>query len=325
MLRALLFAVGILFGGWTAGPLEAQTYPSRPITLIVPYPAGGLSDLAVRQVAQEMSKKLGQSIVVDNRPGGSGTIGAGFVQRAAPDGYTLLVNATGDVIRPHYMSVPYDIVNDFAQIGIIAEGPPMVLVVNPASPFKSVADLTAHARANPDKLNFGSSGPATGPATAILQFNASAKASIVDVPYRGASQAALAVVAGTIDGAFAYANTVKSLIADGKLRALAVTSATRSPVLPNVPTMIESGFPDFAIDGFVGLAAPLNTPPDVVKLLNRELNTAVNDQTLKARFAEDGMRPAEKNSPDDVLAYLKREVEKNRILARLAKPVAAPK
>jgi tripartite-type tricarboxylate transporter receptor subunit TctC len=324
MLRAVLVALGVLLGGLAAGPLQAQSYPSRPITLIVPYPAGGLSDLAVRQVAQEMSKRLNQSVVVDNRPGGSGTIGASYVQRAAPDGYTLLVNATGDVIRPHYMTVPYDIVNDFAPIGVIAQGPPMVLVVNPASPFKSVADLAAHARANPDKLNFGSSGPATGPATAILQFNASAKASLVDVPYRGASQAALAVVAGTIDGAFAYANTVKALIAEGKLRALAVTSASRTPVLPAVPTMIESGFSDFDIDGFVGLAAPRDTPADVVKLLNRELNAAVQDQALKARFANDGMSPAARNSPEDFVAYLKRELEKNRSLAQLAKP-AAPK
>lgn len=287
MLRALLFAVGILLGGWATGSLEAQTYPTRPITLIVPYPAGGLSDLAVRQVAQEMSRKLGQSIVVDNRPGGSGTIGAGFVQRAAPDGYTLLANATGDVIRPHYMSVPYDIVNDYAQIGIIAEGPPMVLVVNPASPFKSVADLAAHARANPDKLNFGSSGPATGPATAILQFNSSAKASLVDVPYRGASQAALAVVAGTIDGAFAYANTVKSLIADGKLRALAVTSAQRVPSAPDTPTVAET-LPGFETGSFQGVVGPAGIPREIVARLNAEFAKAVNMPDSKERLAKQG-------------------------------------
>ena len=302
--------------------VRAQSYPSRTITLIVPYPAGGLSDLTVRSVAAELAKRLGQSVVVDNRAGGSGTIGAQQVLRAAPDGYTLLVNATGDVVRLHYIPVPYDIVNDFTQIGMIAEGPPMVLVVNPASSYRTVADLAAFARANPGKLTFGSSGPGTGPATAIVQFNASAKTDLVDVPYRGVSQAALAIIAGTIDGAFVYVNNAKPLVDDGKLRALAVTSAERTAAMAQLPTMKESGFPDFDINGFVGLAAPPRTPPEIVNLLNRELNAIVREQGFRARFAADGMRPAEKNSPDDFAAYLKEQVEKNRVLAELAKQKA---
>ena len=302
--------------------VRAQSYPSRTITLIVPYPAGGLSDLTVRSVAAELAKRLGQSVVVDNRAGGSGTIGAQQVLRAAPDGYTLLVNATGDVVRLHYIPVPYDIVNDFTQIGMIAEGPPMVLVVNSASSYRTVADLAAFARANPGKLTFGSSGPGTGPATAIVQFNASAKTDLVDVPYRGVSQAALAIIAGTIDGAFVYVNNAKPLVDDGKLRALAVTSAERTAAMAQLPTMKELGFPDFDINGFVGLAAPPRTPPEIVNLLNRELNAIVREQGFRARFAADGMRPAEKNSPDDFAAYLKEQVEKNRVLAELAKQKA---
>jgi len=287
--------------------------------MVIPYPAGGLSDIAVRAVAQEMGQRLGQPMVVDNRPGGSGTIGAGIVLRAAPDGYTLLVNATGDVIRPHYVSVPYDIVNDFAPIGIIAEGPPMVLVVSPSSAYKSVADVAAFARANPGKLNFGSSGPGTGPSVAITTFNAAADIQIVDVPYRGASQAGLAVIAGTLDGSFSYLNTVKALIESGQLRALAVTSATRNPALPQVPTMVEAGFKDFDIDGFVGLAAPKGTPADIIKVLNRELNAVIHQNDFRARFIGDGMRPPQNNSPNDFLAYLKQQYEKNRVLAELTK------
>ncbi len=307
-----------------AAVAQAQDYPNRNITLIVPYPAGGLSDLTVRSVATELSKRLGQSIVVDNRAGGSGIIGAQHVLRAPPDGYTLLVNATGDVVRPHYIPVPYDIVNDFTQIGMIAEGPPMVLVVNPSSPHKTVADLAAFARANRGKLTFGSSGPGTGPATAIVQFNASAKTDLVDVPYRGVSQAALAIIAGTIDGAFVYVNNAKPLVDDGKLRALAVTSADRTPAMPQLPTMIESGFPGFDINGFVGLAAPPKTPPAIVSLLNRELNAVVREADFRSRFAKDGMKPAEKNSPAEFAAYLNDQVEKNRVLAELAKQKAQP-
>jgi tripartite-type tricarboxylate transporter receptor subunit TctC len=312
-------AIGIVAGLSSSAPLEAQAYPNRPITLVIPYPAGGLSDIAVRAVAQEMGKRLGQPMIVDNKPGGSGTIGAGIVLRAAPDGYTLLVNATGDVIRPHYLATPYDVVNDFVQIGIIAEGPPMVLVVNPSSAFKSVADVVVFARANPGKLNFGSSGPGTGPSVAITTFNAAAHIQLVDVPYRGASQAGLAVIAGTLDGSFSYLNTVKALIESGQLHALAVTSATRNQALPDVPTMVEAGFKDFDIDGFVGLAAPPRTSPDIVRLLNRELNAVIRQDDFRARFIGEGMRPPENNNPEDFLAYLKRQYEKNRVLSEITK------
>jgi tripartite-type tricarboxylate transporter receptor subunit TctC len=315
-------AIGIVAGLSSSAPLKAQAYPNRPITLVIPYPAGGLSDIAVRAVAQEMGKRLGQPMIVDNKPGGSGTIGAGMVLRAAPDGYTLLVNATGDVIRPHYLATPYDVVNDFVQIGIIAEGPPMVLVVNPSSAFKSVADVVAFARANPGKLNFGSSGPGTGPSVAITTFNAAAHIQLVDVPYRGASQAGLAVIAGTLDGSFSYLNTVKALIESGQLHALAVTSATRNQALPHVPTMVEAGFKDFDIDGFVGLAAPPRTPPDIVRLLNRELNAVIRQDDFRARFIGEGMRPPENNNPEDFLAYLKRQYEKNRVLSEITKQQA---
>jgi tripartite-type tricarboxylate transporter receptor subunit TctC len=316
-IAALLFAVALV--PFAAGDAAAQKYPSRTITLVVPYPAGGLSDRAVRVVALELQKRLGQSVVVENRPGGSGTIGANQVLRAAPDGYTLLVNATGDVIRLHYIQVPYNILNDFVQIGMIAEGPPMVLVVKSSAPFKTPQELAAYARQHPGKMNFGSSGPGTGPATAIVQLNVLAKTNIVDVPFRGVSQAALSVVSGEIDGAFVYLGNAKPLADGGKLRAMAVTSAKRSPAWPNLPTMIEAGFPGFDLNGFVGLAAPAKTPPDVITLLNRELNAVVNEKSFRDQFAKDGMEPRAKNSPAEFAAYMKEEIEKNRVLAETLK------
>jgi tripartite-type tricarboxylate transporter receptor subunit TctC len=258
-------------------------------------------------------------VVVENKPGGSGTIGASQVLRAAPDGYTLLVNATGDVVRLHYIPVPYDILNDFVQIGMIAEGPPMVLVVKASAPYKTPQDLVAFARANPGKLNLGSSGTGTGPATAIIQLNSLANTDIIDVPYRGVSQAVLSVVSGDIDGAFVYLGNAKPLADSGKVRALAVTSAQRSPAWPQLPTMIEAGFPGFDINGFVGLAAPAKTPPQVVALLNRELNAVVHEKSFRDQFAKDGMQPRANNSPAEFAAYMKAEIEKNRKLAEFLK------
>lgn len=307
---------------FATAPATADNYPSRTITLVVPYPAGGLSDRAVRVVATEMQKRLGQSVVVENKPGGSGTIGASQVLRAAPDGYTLLVNATGDVIRMNYIKVPYDILNDFAQIGMIAEGPPMVLVIKPTAPFKTVPELIAYARANPGKLNFGSSGPGTGPATAIVQFNKLAKTNIIDVPYRGVSQAAMSVMSGDIDGAFVYLGNAKPLADGGKLRALGVTTANRSSAWPDLPTLIETGLRGFDINGFVGLAAPAKTPPDVVAKLNQTLNEVVNEKSFRDQFAKDGMEPHAKNSPADFAAYMKQEVDKYRALADVLKSKA---
>src|SRR3954451_2072258 len=174
----------------------AQSYPNRPITFVVPFAPGGLSDVPGRILAAIMQEQIGQSIVVENRPGASGVTGATSVQRAEPDGYTILVNALADVQNPHYLSVPYDPIKDFALIGMVVDGPPLVLVVNSALPYKSVAERVADARANPNKISFGPSGPATSPAIAVTQVNALANTSIVGVPYRGSGAAAVGVASG---------------------------------------------------------------------------------------------------------------------------------
>ena len=216
---------------------NAQQYPVRPVTFIVSFPAGGLSDLAARAVAQGLSKRMNASFVVENRVGASGTVGAGFVARSAPDGYTLLITAPADVTNLHYMSVSYDILSDFTHIGMIFEGPPLILIVNPSLPYKSVKDLVDDARANPGKISFGSSGPASGPSLAIAQFQSMANINVVDVPYRGVVQAALGVASGEISSAFTFQNSAKPLADDGKVRALASTGAARSSSWAGLPTM----------------------------------------------------------------------------------------
>ena len=247
--RFVLVAFGLVAGLSLTLEARAQTYPNRPITFVVPFAAGGLSDVPGRILAAEMQARIGQSIVVENRPGASGVTGAQSVLRAEPDGYTLLVNALADVQNLHYLSVPYDPIKDFALIGMVADGPPVVLIVNANLPYKSVADIVADAKANPNKVSFGTSGPATSPAIAVTQLNALAKTSIAQVPYRGSGPAAAAVVTGEVQGAFVFYSNARPLHEGGKVRALAVASPKRMANWPEIPTMSEAGFAGFDHSG----------------------------------------------------------------------------
>jgi tripartite-type tricarboxylate transporter receptor subunit TctC len=309
----LLALSGLVF----AGSADAQQYPSRPITFIVPFPAGGLSDIVARTTAQELSKRIGASVVVENKAGASGTVGAGFVARSAPDGYTLLVTAIGDVTSLHYMKLNYNILTDFKHISLLAEGPPLVLIVNPSLPFKTVAELVADAKAHPGKLSFGSSGPGTSPAIAIAQLKSMAKIDIVDVPYRGVTQAAVAVMANEIQASIPFLANVKAMADQGKVRILATTGAKRNPSIPDVPTMIELGYPGFQHEAFVGLAAPVNTPADIVAMLNKEVSAIVREESFVKRFAPNGMRAPAPKSLDEVTAYMRQQVERNGEFAKM--------
>src|SRR5882757_10234397 len=213
-------------------PAQAQNYPNRPISFVVPFAPGGLTDVPARILAPIMQEKLGGSIVVENKTGASGVVGATHVWRAEPDGYTLLVNALADVQNLHYIKVPYNAIDDFTLIGKISEGPPLVLIVNAGSPYQSLADLIADAKARPDKVSLGTSGPATSPAIAVSQLNALAKTTIVDVPYRGTSPAAMGVVTGETQGAFVFYSNARPLADDGKVRALAIASPQRMASWP---------------------------------------------------------------------------------------------
>ncbi|MBX9776391.1 MAG: tripartite tricarboxylate transporter substrate binding protein [Xanthobacteraceae bacterium] len=317
--RFVLAAVGLVTLSLT---LEArgQSYPTRPITFVVPFAAGGLSDVPGRILAAEMQTRIGQSIVVENRPGASGVTGAQSVLRAEPDGYTLLVNALADVQNLHYLSVPYDPIKDFALIGMVADGPPVVLIVNANLPYKSVADIVADAKANPNKISFGTSGPATSPAIAVTQLNALAKTSIAQVPYRGSGPAAAAVVTGEVQGAFVFYSNARPLHEGGKVRALAVASAKRMASWPDIPTMSEAGFPGFDHSGFVGLAAPGKTPAPVLALLNKHLNEAIGSPTFRQRLDPLGMTVPNPgaNTPESFAAFMRREIARQAELAKLS-------
>jgi len=295
----------------------AQSYPNRPITFVVPFAAGGLSDVPGRILAAEMQERLGQSIVVENRPGASGVTGATTVLRAEPDGYTLLVNALADVQNLHYLSVPYDPIKDFALIGMVVDGPPLVLIVNANLPYRSVADLVADAKANPNKISFGTSGPATSPAISVSQLNALAKTSIVEVPYRGSGPAATAVVTGEVQGAFVFYSNARPLHEEGRVRALAVASPQRMENWTQIPTMAEQGYPGFDHRGFVGLAAPGKTPASIVALLSKHLNDSINSASFRQRVEPLGMTVPAENTPETFAAFMRGELAKQAELAKL--------
>jgi tripartite-type tricarboxylate transporter receptor subunit TctC len=312
----LLLAAAILSMGFAAA--RAETYPSRPITFVVPFAPGGLSDVPARALAAEMQERIGQSIVVENRPGASGVTGGAYVARAEPDGYTLLVNALADVQNRYYLPVPYDAIADFALIGMVTDGPPLVLIVNAALPYRTLADLIADARANPEKVSFGTSGPATSPAIAVTQLNALAKTRIAGVPYRGSAPAAAAVLTGEVQGAFVFYSSAKPLSEDGKVRALAVASPQRLASWPEIPTMAELGFPGFDHRGFVGLAAPAKTPAPIIAFLNKHLNEAIHSAAFRARMEPLGMTVPAENTPETFAEFMRRETARQAELAKLS-------
>jgi tripartite-type tricarboxylate transporter receptor subunit TctC len=315
-LRLALSACAVLAALTSA---SAQDYPTRPITVIVPFAAGGLTDVPVRVMAALLQERTGQTIIVENKPGGSGTVGGAYAVRAAPDGYTLFANSIADVQNLYFLPVPYNAIDDFAMIGMIVEGPPLVLIVDAALPYKSLADMVADARANPAKLSFGTSGPATSPAMALAQLNALAKTEIAGVPYRGSGEAARNVSGGGVQGAFAFYAQAKPLADDNKVRALAVATPQRIPGWSEVPTMQELGFPNFDYAGFVGLAAPAKTPPSVIAWLNKQLNEVVQSEAFRSRMAALGMTvPAlARNTPEYLTTYMRKESTHQGELAAL--------
>jgi tripartite-type tricarboxylate transporter receptor subunit TctC len=315
-----VLGAGLLAALIASAPAAAQVqdYPTRAMTIVVPFAAGGLTDVPVRILAAMMQERIGQSIVIENKPGGSGVVGGTYAVRAAPDGYTLFANSIADAQNLHYIPVPYNAVDDFAMIGIIVEGPPLVLIIDAKLPYKSLAELIADARANPTKISFGTSGPATSPAIALTQLNSLGKTEIVGVPYRGSGEAARNVAAGGIEGAFAFYAQAKPLADDGKVRALAVASALRIASWADVPTMEELGFPNFDYSGFVGLAAPLKTPPAIITYLNKELNAVVQSQPFRARMEALGMTVPADNTPEKLADLLRRETVRQAALAKLS-------
>jgi len=313
-----LVSRALLVAALGAAGAAAQSYPTRTITMVVPFAAGGLTDVPARVLAAMMQERIGQSIVVENRPGGSGTVGGAYAARATPDGYTLFANSIADAQNLYFLPVPYNAIDDFSMIGMIVEGPPLVLIIDASLPFRSLAEFLADAQAHPGKYSFGTSGPATSPAMALAQLNALAKTEIAGVPYRGSGEAARNVSGGGVQGAFAFYAQAKPLADAGNVRALAVASTKRIPTWPEVPTMAELGFPNFDYGGFVGLAAPAKTPASVIAFLNKELNAVIRSDDFRKRMDALGMSvPAAENTPAYLAEYMRRETIRQGDLAAL--------
>lgn len=306
--NCLLIAVGTL--GATFASAQAQDFPSRPITLVIPFAPGGSTSIVGRGIAEKMSEFLGEKIVIDNRPGAGGTVGTRAVAKSAPDGYTLLLGYTGTLaIGPSlYKNVGYDPRKDFAPVGMIGNAPNS-LVVNPDFPAKTLAELIAYAKANPGKLNFGSAGAGTASHITGEYFARAAGITLVHIPYKGTGPALTDLLGGHIPMAFAPIPASHSNVAAGKLRALAVTSPGRSGLLPDVPTIAESGIPGFDASLYYGLAAPAGTPRPVVDKLNKVLREALASEEVKRQLGNDGT-DITPGSPEDYAALIDRDEKK---------------
>ena len=292
-----------------AAPLAAaaQDYPTRPVVLVSPFPPGGSVSLVARIVAEKMGETLGQSIVVENRGGAGGTIGARSVAKSPPDGYTLLLGYTGTLaIGPSmYPNAGFDPRKDFAPVGRIGTAPTL-LVVHPSVPLHSVAELIAYAKANPGKLNFGSAGIGTVGHLAGELMATMAGLRLVHVPYKGTGPAITDLLGGHIPMMFTPVPTAHAQAESGLLRALAVTGAERSSLLPNVPTVAESGLPGYEAALRYGLVAPAGTPRAIIERLNKELRTALAAEDVRSRLAADGAEVLP-STPEQYAADIDRE------------------
>lgn len=316
--RRHLLAAAALAAGCASLPLAApaaDAFPSKPITMVVPYPPGGPTDIVARLVAAEMSKTIGQNIVVDNKPGASGMIGADLVARAAPDGYTFLANASLHVINPYiYASMRYDAFKDFEPITQLADVP-LVLVVPQTSKVRTVQDLVAQGKAQP--LNFGSAGSASAQQLAGESFKVRSGLPMQHVPYKGSAPALTDLVGGQIQLMFDSMPSAMPFIKSGKLRAVAVTTARRVDELPDVPTMAESGFPGFDISTWYGLWAPKGTPPAIVAKLSEHAARALKQPNVVTQYAGLGAKPVG-SDPAEFSRFNVSEGEKWRDIVKAA-------
>jgi tripartite-type tricarboxylate transporter receptor subunit TctC len=291
-------------------PAHAQTYPSRAITLVIPFAPGGSTSIVGRGIADKMSELLGEKVVVDNRPGAGGTVGTKAVAKSDPDGYTLLLGYTGTLaIGPSlYKNAGYDPRKDFAPIGLIGNAPNS-LVVHPSFPAKTIAELIAYAKANPGKVNFGSAGAGTVSHITGEYFAASAGIKLVHIPYKGTGPALTDLLGGHIPMAFAPIPASHPSVSAGLLRALAVTSTTRSSLLPDVPTISESALPGFDASLYYGLAAPAGTPRPIIDRLNKELRAALASDEVRKQLTQDGTEITP-GTPEDYAAFIDKDEKK---------------
>jgi tripartite-type tricarboxylate transporter receptor subunit TctC len=305
--KAAFAAVAFTFA---ACALAQSNYPTKPIRLVVPFPPGGATDILAREVAQRLTEAWGQSVVVDNRPGAGGNIGTELVAKSAPDGYTLEMGTVGThaINASLYSKLPYDHVKDFAPVILVA-GVPNVLVVNLSLPVNSVQELIAYAKANPGKLNFASSGSGTSIHLSGELFKVMAGVDMTHVPYKGSAPALQDLIGGRVQLMFDNLPPSLPQIKGGKLKALAVTSSTRAPALPDTPTIAESGLPGFEASSWFGVLAPAGTPPAIIAKLNAEIAKWLTTPEAREKLLALGADAAG-GTPEDFARHIQLETTK---------------
>ena len=307
----LMAAVGCATLFAFAPAAHAQAYPSKPVKIVVPYAPGGPNDIVARLLAEKLTQANGQPFVVENRPGGGSNIGAEAVAKSTPDGYTLLVAATSHSINMTLFpkeNLKYDLMRDFAPVSLLMTGP-LVLVTAPKVPAKNLKEFVAHAKAQPGKMSFGSSGNGASTHLAGEMLNTRAGIQTLHVPYKGSGPALTDLMGGQID--FMVDTLISSMpfIKSNKINALAVTGKERSPILPDVPTVAEQGYPGFEAVAWIGLLAPAKTPPDIVAKLNADVKKILDSPEVKGRLYAQGFN-AEWQKPDVFAVYMKNEIQK---------------
>jgi tripartite-type tricarboxylate transporter receptor subunit TctC len=297
--------------GATTAPLQAQdAYPNKPVTMVVPVPPGGAADFIARLVGRKLSDELGQPVIISNRGGASGQIASDNVAKAEPDGYTILLNSiTTHGIGPHINTkLPYDPVKDFAPVALVAQLP-LIMTIHAEHPMKSVAEVVAHAKANPGKLSFASSGNGGAPHLAGELFKTVYGVNMLHVPYKGSGPAVVDVGAGRVDLMFDAAPALLGMIQAGKLRTVAAASAARHPLVPDAPTFDELGMKGMEISLWYGIVVPAKTPPAVIQRLNGALAKALATAEVKEGFGKQGAVAAG-GSPQDYAAFMRAESDR---------------
>ncbi len=310
---SLIVSIALGIGVYCSGMGEvalAQGYPARPIKLVVPYPPGGGTDIAGRWIADKLSARLGERVFVDNRAGANGNLGTDFIAKASPDGYVIGMATPGPVTvgRSLYADLPYDPKKDLAPI-ILANESPIVLVVNPSMPARSLKELVAAAKSKPGKLSAALVSTGSVPHLLTEMLKMSAGVNILDVPYKGGAPAALDVIAGQVDMLFSVLPLVLPNIKAGQLRALAIASSARSPLLPEVPTTAEDGYGDVTGSAWNGIAAPAGTPKEIIDKLNTEISQILATPDTAQRFSDLGMVSVG-GTPESFAQFLQAESEK---------------
>ncbi len=307
--RRLSFVALMAFAAAWAAAASAQDYPSRPIRLVVGFAAGGTTDFMARLLADKLRGPLGQSVIVENKTGANGALGAEAVAKSEPDGYTLYFTTAGvATVYPHLRPAPYDPIKDFAPVALVAFNSTM-LVVNASMPVNSARDFAELARREPGKYTIAITGIGSVSHLGTVLFQAAAGIKLNMVPYRGAAPAMTELLGGQLDALFGDGPTVISYISAGKVKALAATSQRRSEIFPDVPTFLEQGFADTVQDQWAGVLAPARTPPEIIARLNGAMVAVMNDPEVRAKLAQTGVVPAP-GSPDEFGRYLRGEYER---------------